>query len=313
MFRALNKKTGALVWVYDTKRDGTALNFHGNAAVSRDLILTGTDDRRSQGRGFVYAFERASGKPRWKFAAGNGVVTDILIDGPQVYAVTLADELVCLDLETGRQKWKLSTGIPNDDFLVNSSPALSEGRVFFAGMNGTVYALDETSGRVLWKRELGLRVSTSTTVAGNHLYVGTIAAHLYMLAADTGALLGDYPLDGRADGSLTVAEGSILVQLGNEAIMDIDGDLRNQRWFKKAPQEWTTARPYVLQGEVLLADHGELFAYRLTDGKEMWSRDFGNIVRGIGTDKEVLYVGTLKGIVYACRSPSAEAVPVARR
>ena len=304
MYQALNKNNGKLVWAYDTKQDGAALNFHGNGAVSETLVVTGSDDPTPGNKGFVYAFERASGKLRWKYAAGKGVLTDIVTHGQKIYTVTLGDDLVCLDLETGQQNWKFSSGVTNGDSLVNSSPAISAGRVYFGGMNGTIYALDESSGRVTWKRELGLRVSTSIAVLGNSLYVGTIVGHLYRLAANTGEILGDYPLDGRAEGTLTVAENLILVPLGDEAIVSLDPDLKHQRWLKMAPQTWTTARPFVLDGSVLLADRGTLFAYQLVSGNVVWTHDFGDVVRGLGSDKGVLYVGTLKGTVYAYRPPS---------
>src|SRR6266849_2285548 len=100
---------------------------------------------------------------------------------------TAEDELLSIDAATGRENWKFASGVSNDDLLVKSSPALSHGRVFFGGMNGMVYAVDENSGRVIWKRDLGLRVSTALAVLGDSVYLGTIANRLYRLAADTGA------------------------------------------------------------------------------------------------------------------------------
>ena|SRR5438067_12464474 len=47
----------------------------------------------------------------------------------------------------------------------------------------------------------------------------------------------------------------------------------------------------------------KLVGSRLTDGAEVWSHEFPGIVRGIGNDDSMLYVGSLKGPVYAFRSP----------
>lgn len=44
------------------------------------------------------------------------------------------------------------------------------------------------------------------------------------------------------------------------------------------------------------------------DGLEVWSHDFPGVVRGIGIDDSMLYIGTLKGPVYAYRSPFPSAV-----
>jgi len=231
-------------------------------------------------------------------------MSDILSDGSSVYAVTLTDEVVCLDIVTGRENWKHPTGVTNDDFLVTSNPALSSGRVFFGGMDGAVAALDAKSGRVMWKRDLGARVSTSVEILNDSVYVGTIVGRLYWLASSTGAILSQYSLDAPPQGRLVVTEDSVLVPLGLQSVLCLDANLEKLRWTKKAAKEWTTARPYLWRDAVLLADHGTLFAFKLSDGSDVWAHDFANTVRGIGSEGNTLYVGTLKGTLYAY-APSA--------
>ena len=302
-FRALNKKTGTLAWAYDTKQDGGPARFHGDPVVTPELVVVGSDRVRSEGGGYIYAFERTTGKLRWKYSAGDGVVTDIVQDASSIFAVTWADELVSLDLVTGRERWKFSSGVVNDDLLVNSSPALAAGRVFFGGMNGTVYALEARTGRAVWKRELGLRISTSIAARDESLYVGTIAGRLYMLSTGAGAILADYPLNAKADGTITVAGDSILVSLGDAAVVCLDRQLKTLKWLKETPKQWTTAKPYVIRGTAVLADDENVFGFKLSDGSEVWSHHSQGIVRGIGSEGIVFYVGTLKGMVYAYRSP----------
>ena len=81
--------------------------------------------------------------------------------------------------------------------------------------------------------------------------------------------------------------------------MSLDTDLVKLRWTKKASREWTTARPYIWNDVLLLADHGTLSASRLTDGTDVWTHDFPNVVRGVGSEGKVLYVGSFEGTVYA--------------
>jgi outer membrane protein assembly factor BamB len=226
-------------------------------------------------------------------------MSDILMDGPRAYAVTLADELVCLDIASGKELWKVSSGVVNDDFIATANPALSSGRVFFGGMDGTVSALDAKSGRMIWKQKLGFRISTSLAVAQDSLYVGTIAGRLYRLATNSGEILSQYALDAVPRGKLVLSRDSVLVTLGSEAIVCLDTDLAKARWTKKAAKEWTSARPYIWGDVVLLADHGTLSASRLADGTDVWTHDFPNVVRGIGSESKILYIGSLQGTVYA--------------
>jgi hypothetical protein len=50
---------------------------------------------------------------------------------------------------------------------------------------------------------------------------------------------------------------------------------------------------------VLAGDRRELVAFRSTDGARQWMYKFPETVRGVGTEDEVLYVGTLKGPIFA--------------
>lgn len=233
-------------------------------------------------------------------------MSDVLVDGPRAYVVTLADELVCLDIASGKELWKISSGVVNDDFIATANPALSSGKVFFGGMDGTVSALDAKSGRVIWKQKLGFRISASLVVSNDALYVGTIAGQLYRLATNTGEILSQYALDAVPQGKLVVSTDSVLVTLGSAAVVCLNSDLAKPRWTKMAAKEWTSARPYIWGDVVLLADHGMLSALRLSDGTDVWTHDFPNVVRGIGSGGKILYVGSLQGTVYAY---SPEAVP----
>ena len=73
-----------------------------------------------------------------------------------------------------------------------------------------------------------------------------------------------------------------------------------RRWIQKASVSWSSARPYIWNDLFLAGnDQGELFAFRVADGVAVWSETFEGVIRGIGSAEDTLYVGTLKGLVYA--------------
>ena len=299
-FRALEKDTGKERWGYDTKQDGGPAEFHGDPLLAGEIVVVGSDQRKPGGAGYLYAFDWATGKPRWKYPAGPGVMTDIQRIGSNIYAVTLNDELVSLDLETGDANWKFATGESNLDFLANSSPAVEGDRVFFGGRGGAVYALDAYSGQVLWKQEMGARVSTSVTLMRNGLYVGASNGYIYRLNPKTGAVLAKLTTDQPPGGQLVPAGDSLLVFFGEETLACVDASLQRIRWSQTSSAPWTSSRPY-LWGSAVLAGNkqGDLFVFRPTDGSRLKSGKLEGAIRGIGTSENVLYIGTLKGMVYA--------------
>lgn len=262
----------------------------------------GSDLRKPEGVGHVYAFERSTGKPRWKYPVKFGVAADLARIGPNVFAVTLEDEVLCLDWKTGELVWKSATGQPNDEFLLNSTPAASGDRIFFGGLDGTIHAMDADSGAVVWKRVLGGRITTSLLLSAGSLYAGNSNGHIYRLNAGTGTVIADHALEETPTGRLVLAEGSLLLFLGDKEVACLDSSLKGVRWRRKASEAWSSSRPYAWNHAVLVGSQdGELFAIRATDGTLLWSDRFDGVIRGIGQSKDLLYVGTLKGRVYAYR------------
>jgi outer membrane protein assembly factor BamB len=296
MIRGLDKKTGQVKWEYDIRKDGEQRQFHGDPLVTNDLVVIGADGAM----GHVYAFEKSTGRVRWKYKVEDlGVASDVLRLGRNVYAVTLGDELLCLDLETGKPNWTFHCGSRSKDFHWTSTPAVTSERVYFGGLDGIIYALDAQSGRVAWKRELGGRVTTSLAVRGHDLYVGTAKRHLYRLDTDSGDVLSDFATESEPAGHLALAEDSLLVFVGDELLASLDLSLKEVRWSAEASKEWTSARPYLWQGLVLAGDRRELVALRCSDGAREWSHQFPETIRGVGTSEELLYVGSLKGPIFA--------------
>jgi len=300
MFRALEKKTGKVRWTYDTTQDGDPVQFHTDPIVVEDLIVTGSDLVHGAAR--IYAFEQATGKPRWKRPLGSGASADILRVGSNVVVVDYENEIVSLDWKTGEVVWKFATGRPNDDADRGRAPAAADGRVFFGGLDGAVYALDAGSGAVVWKRALGGRITTSVALApgGRGIYVGNSNGHLYRLDPKMGSVTADFSAGVAPEGRLLFAEDSLLVFLGEQKLACFDPALKSMRWSESASGPWTSSRPYVWKHAALAGNkRGELFALRISDGIRLWSETFEGMVRGIGSEEDALYVGTIQGRVYA--------------
>ena len=71
----VDKATGAPRWRYDAARDGGQPEFHGAPLVESDRVILASDDRSSDGVGYVYAIDPANGTVRWKTAIGRGSMT----------------------------------------------------------------------------------------------------------------------------------------------------------------------------------------------------------------------------------------------
>jgi hypothetical protein len=93
-------------------------------------------------------------------------------------------------------------------------------------------------------------------------------------------------------------------------ILAVDLSLQHVLWRQKSPGEaaWYSAKPYIFQNCLLFGtDKGDIFAFRITDVAKIWTHHLkGEKILVFGSSKNVLYVGTLKGTLYAAiLSPTA--------
>lgn len=309
-FFALDRKTGQVRWSYDIGQDGDQSQFHGNPLVVDDQIIVGTD---GSGVGHGYAFEIATGKVRWKHQItkgmpnGFGLPSDIVRLGNNIFGVTFGDELISLNANSGKVNWTFASGYTGKAFSWSQSPVAAGDRVFFGGINGMLYALSARSGQVIWKRDLGTRVSTNLTVLGNDLYAGTAGGYIFRLNAKTGEITAEMKLETTPVGWPTVTPDSLLLFLnrgggagGAQSLLSIDPALKKIKWRKPAASNWSVTRPFLWRSTVLAGnEEGEVKAFRLSDGAEQWTANLKGTIRSFGSDEKVLYIGTLAGTVTA--------------
>jgi outer membrane protein assembly factor BamB len=310
-FYAFDKHTGQVRWGYNIHQDGNQTSFHGNPLISESLILIGTDKSCApDGIGHVYAFDKATGAVRWKYRTV-GVPTDIAQIGSVVYAASFADELFALNLEDGSLRWKFGTGTANPDCELPSPPVVVGKRVLYAGFDNVLRGFDGKSGRELWQRSLGTHATTRLSIVGKSAYFGTSAGRLLRISADDGRIQGELPLPALPEGRILIAHDSLYVFLEDRErragyLIRTNLTLSQIQWVQKSSPDWSSEWPRLWNGLLLAGNcHGELNAFRSSDGVPQWSDKLKGCLRSIGTDGDgaPIYIGAQEGTVYAYSPP----------
>jgi outer membrane protein assembly factor BamB len=194
---ALARDTGAQRWTYGTVVP--PLSLHANAAplISGDHVYVATS------AGKLLSLEMASGGSEWetRVATNDGrselermtdIAGNLLLSGEHdLYSVGYQSQLTVTDAESGRRGWQ---------FDVSSVCDLAEGfgNVYVTDTDGVVFAVDEASGKVVWKQtDYQYRRLTGPAVMGNLLAVGDDNGYVHLLAQSDGVLRGrEHPLRG---------------------------------------------------------------------------------------------------------------------
>ena len=269
------------------------------------MILIGTDyGCAPDGVGHVYAFERKTGKVRWKYET-TSVPTDIVRIGQNVYFGSFQDNWYALNFRNGQLLWKFSTGASNEGCEMIKSPVADDRHLYLVGIDGIVYALDAASGRIVWKRKLPASPSTALALKDKMLFVGASNNRIYRLKAETGTTVAELAVEAMPVGRMALTGDSLLLFLENRSersgyIVSVDPNLTNQRWKQKSSPDWASERPHLWKGLVLAGNcRGELAAFRASDGSPQWKLNLKGCIRSVGNADEMIFVGVQEGTVYA--------------
>jgi len=308
-------------WTYraiDDVERGRRAEFHGAPLVIGDLVLAGTDDRDPGGIGRLYAFERDTGRLRWKVEAGRGVMADLVHRGSRLYVVTLTDEIRCIDVGSGRTLWShRSQAVLDSSQSVGfiTTPAFAGDQVIFGGQDGAIVALEPERGTPRWSRTVSSPLQSAVVDSGNSVYLATRDQRLLRLDTRDGHTLGEMRLGARTFGPPVVSRYGLLVFVVEEGAQSdepevtlrcVGASLDSLRWTQRIPGGWTSSRPYLWHDTVLGGgEHGLLVAMRARDGARVWSDSLRGTIRAIGMGADRLYIGTLGGTLFAYDPPAA--------
>ena len=129
---------------------------------------------------------------KWKFNTGNQILSSPVVATVAgirtVYVGNSNGTLYALNADTGAQLWSYTVdqvgacAVYSLGCTLNSSAAVQDGKLFFGAGNAYVYALDASTGSLVWKTQLGdpnlgYAVYTSPAVYNGLVYVGVASQY----------------------------------------------------------------------------------------------------------------------------------------
>jgi hypothetical protein len=136
---------------------------------------------------------------------------------------------LCLDPETGEEMWCFDKVMDG----VLTSIAVSDNRAVFGSRDGGCYALDATTGQLLWLADAEVPILSSPAISGTHVLLGTDDGLLFCLDLKDGHEVWSYDThddlmvfghgDGRIQSSPAVVQGRVIFGSSNGSVYCLAG------------------------------------------------------------------------------------------
>lgn len=208
---ALRVSDGSDAWHSYIKGVDRPITVRGNSSLVCDgaRLYAGFDDGR------VAALSTADGSVLWatSLAKSNSPFKDVdakvVVDGGALFAISYSGALAKLEKNTGNVLWQKEAQGGND-------LGIDVSRIYVTDFEGRVEAFDKGTGLRRWDIQLASGVLSAPAVLGDKIVVGTGTGKVFVINADSGALLQELSGAGGFLGS-AAAESNRLFYLSTNA------------------------------------------------------------------------------------------------
>jgi eukaryotic-like serine/threonine-protein kinase len=247
---AIDRAAGRVIWRF---RAGGSVD--ASPAVAGGLVVAQTLGGR------IFALDQLSGRLRWSQQTGPLLPPntapaggwDLWASSPVVVGSRVLigggdGGVYCLDLATGRQRWRAKTG-----GRVRATPAVHDSQVVVGSWDGRIYAFHLSNGALRWvHRTMGDTLDSKT-----------------------------FGFDRRAvQGSAAIADGMVFEGSRDGAIYGLDAATGARGWRLSHHGSWVIGSPAVHDGRVYVGSSDGHFVQALdpATGRELWNLPTGSNV-----------------------------------
>ncbi len=184
---------------------------------------------------------------------------------------------------TGKLVWKYKTGS-----WVDSSPTVSNGKLYIGSYDHYIYCLDASNGSLVWKYETGSSVWSSPTIYNGKLYIGSYDGYIYCLDASNGSLVWKYETENAVNySSPTIYNGKLYVGSWDDYIYCLDASNGSLVWKYKTGDS-VESSPTIYNGKLYVGSN-DSYIYCL-------DAENGNFIWKYQTEKYVFNYYEFKGV-----------------
>ncbi|MBL8064840.1 MAG: PQQ-binding-like beta-propeller repeat protein [Chthonomonadaceae bacterium] len=207
---------------------------------------------------------------RWAQPTSASPAGSPIIDSDNVF-VAVGGRIYCMDKSTGNTKWRFPLAEPLESNF-RSGAVMGKGMVVAASDNRTVYAVDSSSGKLLWQHTSENSIATNPVIAGNHVVFGTLPGGAMSLDAANGQPEWKEPvkLKGAPYPNCVAWQDSVIMITNEPAVISLNPASAKLNWSVAAGSMNGSSVPAIFGDTVFLNTGYYLTAVRAQTGSKKW-------------------------------------------
>ncbi|TDR39187.1 Beta-barrel assembly machine subunit BamB [Tahibacter aquaticus] len=216
-----------------------------------------------------------------------------------------------------KEVWNRGLGKGSGKSGIHQSPAVLDGKLYSANIDGEVMAIEAASGRVLWKQDFKKMRFAGAGVGSGLVVVGGLDGDVIAMDAGNGGERWRARVSAEVVAQPTIGGDTVFVRCNDGRVYALDVADGKQRWVNdRATVPLLSLRGNAtprLAGDLLLnaTDAGKVSALRSSDGASAWEQNvgsgegrteverLGDVDGDLKIDGDVIYAAAYHGQVVA--------------
>jgi outer membrane protein assembly factor BamB len=212
----------------------------------------------------------------WEVPTPDGVVSTPVIRDGKVYVGTLTGYLLCLDLATGKERWRYRSIESKDEKEFASGFAAPIGiagdKVFAGDEAGTFHVVEAATGKKAWLLATDSEIVGGPTFLEDRVLFGSHDGKLYCLKQADGTHVWTFETQGPVNGTPTLAGGFTFITGCDKPILRVVDTATGKQHAEVPLNELLIASAAVVDDILYFGtDSGSVIALDWKTKKQLWS------------------------------------------
>jgi outer membrane protein assembly factor BamB len=215
-----------------------------------------------------------------------------------------------------RRGWTYRSGV-----LLEFPPAIDGGTIYLLDDDGMLRAIQKTSGRILWRQQVGRLAAASPAVGDSRVYavalrgIGSETGRIAAYRASDGRQVWSKALPSRAESSPLLRRGRLFFGSEDGTVYALNAETGRTIWTYRASGA-VKGGPALANGTLYFGDYGgKVHAVSAKTGRQVWSVGTSGTRFGLGSGRFYstaavafgrVYLGNTDGRVYSFAASSGK-------